>query len=80
MIDTEFLLYLILISLAVGIVVAGIVCFAIVRRYKKALQSPIYPLEHYASLDLTHSRDNFIGKTVSKVRVSSSSSSGRRHR
>lgn len=80
MIETEFLLNLILISVAVGLVVAGIVCFAIIRRYKKALQSPIYPLEHYASLDLTHSRDNFIGKTVSKVRVSSSSSSSRRHR
>ena len=79
MIETEFLLNLILISLVVGIVVAGIVCFAIVKRYKKALQSPIYPLEHYASLDLTHRRDNFIGKTVSRVRVSSSSSS-HRHR
>ena len=79
MTDTEFLLYLTLIALAVGIAVAGIVCFAIIKRYKKALQSPIYPLEHYATLDLTHRRDNFLGKTVSKVRVSSSSSS-RRHR
>ena len=81
MIDAEFLLYLTLIAVSVGIIVAVIVCFAIIKRYKKALQSPIYPLEHYASLDLSHSRDNFIGKTVSKVRVSSSSSSSsKRHR
>ena len=77
--QASFILYLSIAAVVAGIIVAAIVCFAIVRRYKKALQSPIYPLEHYASLDLTHSRDNFIGKTISKVRVSSSSSS-KRHR
>ncbi len=71
--QAEFLLYLSIAAALIGIIVATIVCVCIIRKYKKGLQSPIYPLEHYASLDLTHGYDNFIGKTVTKVKVSSSS-------
>ena len=70
--QAEFILYLSIAAALIGLIVAVIVCVCIVRKYKRGLQSPIYPLEHYASLDLTHAYDNFIGKTVTKVRVSSS--------
>lgn len=70
--QAEFVLYLSISTVLIGLIVAVIVCWNIVRKYKKGLQSPIYPLEHYANLDLTHSQDNFIGRTVTKVKVSSS--------
>ena len=43
----------------------------IVRRYKRKLQAPIYPLEHYANLSLHHSKDRFVDRIVTRVRVSS---------
>ncbi|MBR2972508.1 MAG: hypothetical protein IKC61_06250 [Clostridia bacterium] len=60
------------VSAAVALVSAGAVCFGVIRYYKRGLFSPIYPLEHYTRLDLRHSDDVFIDRTVTRVRVSSS--------
>ena len=65
------------ISLVVGGIVASVATAVtaalIIRRYKRKLQAPIYPLEHYANLSLHHSADRFVDRIVTKVRVNSSS-------
>ena len=61
-----------IISLIVAIGLSVYVFFA----YRKKLHAVSYPLEKYATLNLTTANDNFIHKTVDRVRVSSSSSSG----
>ena len=43
----------------------------IVRKYKKKLQAPSYPLEHYANLSLHRSDDRFVDRIVTRVRVQS---------
>ncbi len=55
----------------VAVVATAITCTIIVTRYKKKLKAPIYPIDKYASLSLSVSRDDFIGSTVTKVRVAS---------
>ncbi len=42
--------------------------------YKKKQKSPSYPLSKYASLNLTGASDDFLGSSIVKTRVSSSSS------
>ena len=44
--------------------------------YKKKQKSPSYPLSKYANLDLTDASDAFIGSSIVKTRVSSSSTRG----
>lgn len=63
-----------IISLAVSVGASVFVFF----KYRKKLHSASYPLEKYASLNLSVSDDKFITKTVTRVRVNSSSSSGGR--
>jgi hypothetical protein len=63
---------LIIAAVAVGIIAAVITCVCIVVKYKKKLKAPIYPIDDFCSLSLTDRRDDFIGSTVTKVRVSSS--------
>lgn len=64
-------------SLVISILVAvGVVVF-VVLRYRKKLHSVSYPLEKYATLDLSIANDNFIHKTVTSVRVNSSNDSSR---
>ena len=63
-----------IISVIVAIGSSAYVFFA----YRKKLHAVSYPLEKYASLNLTTANDNFIHKTVSRVRVNTSSSSGGR--
>lgn len=44
--------------------------------YRRKIHGEIYPLDRYAKLNLTVSKDIFVGRTVTRVRVQSSSSSG----
>jgi hypothetical protein len=55
-----------------GAVTAAIPTISIVRSYNKGLHAPIYPLEKYANLTLTHSSDIFLNRTVTKVRINNS--------
>ena len=52
-------------------VASAVTAVLIVRRYKRKLQAPIYPLEHYAQLSLHRSEDRFVDRIVTRVRVSS---------
>ncbi len=56
-----------------AVVASAATTVAIIRRYKRKLQAPIYPLEHYASLSLHLENDRFIDRIVTRVRVSNSS-------
>ncbi len=71
----NWLLRTILISLTVAVIIAGIVCGIIIYKYKKKLKSPIYPLDRYARLHLIpqNSRDIFLHKTLTRVRINTSS-------
>ena len=64
---------LIVYALIFATVGAVSVIVGVVRKYKKGLTSPIYPLEHYTNLNLTHREDRFLTRTVTRVKVSSSS-------
>ena len=55
----------------IGAVAAAVPTVIISRSYKKGLHAPIYPLDKYASLDLTHRSDIFLNRTVTKVRIKS---------
>ncbi len=68
MIDT------LIISLVIGLIVAVIFVATLVYRYKRGVTSPIYPLEHYTNLNLKHSQDTFVNRSVTCVKVASSSS------
>ena len=68
----EDILVVIIVSLVIGLVAAGITCFVVYKKYKTKLKSPIYPIDDYTTLDLTDHSDSFIGRTVTRVRVSSS--------
>lgn len=74
----NWLLKTILTSLAISVVIASIVCGIIIYKYKKKLKSPIYPLDRYATLYLIpeNSRDIFLHKTLTRVRINTSSTSG----
>ena len=61
-------------SLVISLSVAAIAVIAVYAVYKRKQHSPSYPLEKYARLDLNVSHDTFVTKTVSRVRVSDSSS------
>ena len=62
-------------SLVISIIAAIVVGACVLVKYRKKLHSQSYPLEKYARLDLTVANDNFITKTVTRVRVNSSSGS-----
>lgn len=61
-----------IISLLVAIAAAVAVCIGVTKHYKRGLFSPIYPLEHYTNLDLTHREDVFLNRTVTRVKVATS--------
>ena len=61
-------------SLAAAAVAVGIVLYT----YKKKLKSPIYPTSEYAELKLTSHTDLFLGKTVTRTKINTSSGSGGR--
>ncbi len=68
----------VLVSAIIGACVAGIVVAVIVRKYKKKLKSPIYPIDKYAKmeLDTAFCYDRFLYKNVTRIRVNNSSSGG----
>ena len=74
----NWLLKTIITSLLIAIVISAIVCGIIIYKYKKKLKSPIYPLDRYARLDLipTDSRDIFLHKTLTRVRINNGSAGG----
>ena len=69
---------LIIYALIFATVAAIAVIVGVVRKYKKGLTSPIYPLEHYTRLNLTHREDVFLNRHVTRVRVSSSDNNKKR--
>lgn len=54
---------------------AAVAVGAVILTYKKKLKSPIYPLSNYANLNLTEHTDVFLGKTVTRTRINTSSGS-----
>ena len=59
------------IALAAGIIAVVIVIVV----YKTKLKSPVYPLSQFTDLRLTERDDRYIGKTVTRTKISSSNSS-----
>ena len=64
-------------SLMLGLGTAGVTAGCIVSSYKRKQRSEIYPLSHYARLDLTLKNDRHIGTFVTKRRIQTSSSTSR---
>ena len=62
---------LIFYALIFAVVAAVAVIVVVVKRYKSGLSSPIYPLEHYTRLNLTHREDIFLSRHVTRVKVAS---------
>lgn len=59
-------------SLVIGFIAALVTCIVIVVKYKTKLKAPIYPVDKFCDLELIDRRDDYIGSTVTRVRVSSS--------
>lgn len=68
--DSEQIAVIVGISLAAGIISV----VAVIIAYKTKLKSPIYPLSQFTNLELTGHSDVFIGKTVTRTKIESSSS------
>ena len=69
---TEDIVLVIVISLVGGLIAAAITCFAVYKKYKTKLKAPVYPVEDYATLNLSVSSDRFVGSSVTCVRVNNS--------
>jgi uncharacterized membrane protein YgcG len=65
---------IIIFSLVAAAAAVGIVLYT----YKKKLKSPIYPTSEYAELKLTSHTDIFLGKTVTRTKINTSSGGGGR--
>lgn len=74
--DKNGLKSVIITSVCLGLAAGGITVGVILHRYKKKLKSPIYPLSKFARMDLEHSTDSFLGSTITRTRISDSSSRG----
>lgn len=66
----------VIIILVIAAISAAAAVGAVVFTYKKKQKSPSYPLNDFADLSLTEKSDVFLGKTVTKVRISSSTDGG----
>ena len=60
------------ISVLIATATAVAVVIGVLKHYKRGLYAPIYPLEHYTNLNLTHRDDIFINRTVTRVKVANS--------
>ncbi len=67
----EDMVTLIVTSGVIALVAAAVAAVIVVVRYKRRLKAPIYPIEKYASLSLTGGYDNYLGSSVTRVRVES---------
>ena len=63
---------IILIVVISAIAAATGVSIGVVVKYKRGVDSPIYPLEHYTSMNLISREDRFLNRHVTRVRVQSS--------
>ena len=72
---------IVVISAIISILIAFGVRAAVVAVYKKKKASVDYPLDRYASLELTHESDSFVREYTTRTYVprSSGSSGGGRH-
>lgn len=75
--ETSSLVGVILVSVLLAMAVAGGAVGGVVYHYKKKLKAPIYPLEHYAKMNLVDRADTYITSHVTRTRVASSSSGSR---
>jgi heme/copper-type cytochrome/quinol oxidase subunit 2 len=75
--DNEFLTFIIA-GIIAFIVVGGIFALVVVSKYKKKKRGTSYPFKEFTDLELTNQYDLFITKTVTRVRVRSSSSSSKK--
>ena len=62
-------------ALVVGALAGGGTALGIYLYYRKKRRGVSYPLDRYAKLQLTEANDFFVGKSVTRVRVQSSSGS-----
>lgn len=63
-------------ALVVALLSGGGAVLGVFLYYRRKQHGESYPLDRYASLDLTESHDRFIGSYVTRVRVQSSSGGG----
>ncbi|MBQ8341775.1 MAG: TPM domain-containing protein [Clostridia bacterium] len=61
-----------------GVLIGGITALCVFLFYRKKRHGVSYPLDRYATLDLTDGDDRFVGSFVTRVRVQSNSSGGGR--
>lgn len=66
---SDEIIFLLVASGIVSLVAALVACLIVIFRYKRKLKAPIYPVDKYARLVLSDSRDNYIGTTVTRVRI-----------
>jgi uncharacterized membrane protein YgcG len=59
-----------------GVLIGGITVLCVFLFYRKKRHGVSYPLDRYATLNLTEHRDLFVGSYVTRVRVQSNSSGG----
>ena len=66
----------VIVSAAIALVITGIIAVIIIYKHKRKAKAPSYPLEKYASMIIEESlcSDMFIGSSITRTRVSSSSS------
>ena len=64
---------IVLTTVIVGVVGGIVACVCVAVKYKTKVKSPIYPLDKYATLELTDSRDVFVTQYVTRVRINNSS-------
>jgi hypothetical protein len=67
----------IIISVILAVLAAVGVCVGVIIKYKRGLDSPIYPIDRYTKLDLTHREDRFLNRHVTRVKISSDSNKKR---
>ena len=57
--------------------IAALIYFLIIRHlYRRKLRGNAYPFDHYTKLQLTYQQDDFLGKAVTRTRISSDSRGG----
>ena len=61
------------VSFMLGLTAVICMVVVVVRKYKRGLTAPIYPIDSYTRLNLISSNDIFLNRTVTRVRVQSSS-------
>lgn len=64
-------------GLGIGVAAGGIAVLCVFLYYRKKQHGETYPLHRYTKMNLTVCSDVFVGTSVTRVRVQSSSSGGR---